>query len=68
MVQQSHNFELAECSKRKHLMLESFFNFFDGHKIIVFIFYGRVLGRDDDTVGTRANWIDDFILDWQLEA
>ncbi len=49
-------------------MLECFFYFFDGHEVGLLILNGGILDSNDNTVGTRTDWIDDLVFGGELEA
>ena len=52
MIQKSLYFQFSECSLTENLVLESFFNLFDGNDVVGFILNGSVLGCNNDAIRT----------------
>ena len=50
VIQNSHNFELTQSPQREHLVLESFFNFFDGNEVVLTLLI-TILSSDNYTIG-----------------
>ena len=49
VIQNPHNFELTQSSQREHLVLKSFFNFFDGNEVVLTLLI-TILCSDNYTV------------------
>ena len=67
VIQNPHNFELTQSPQREHLVLESFFNFFDGNEVVLTLLIA-ILCSDNYTVGARTHWVDNLIASRQLET
>ena len=61
VLQQPHDFKFSESSLSKHFVFKCFFNFLNSYQVIVGIICLDILCSHHHSVGSRPNWINDFI-------
>ena len=69
MVQQSHYFQLTECSQRKYFMFEGLINFFNGYEArLALSCVHFVFCSDNHSVCARANQLNNLVGVGDLET
>ena len=66
MVQQTHDFEFSQGTEGKNFMLKSFLDLLNCHKLLFFLRF--IFCGDNDSICTRADGVDNFVLVRKLET
>lgn len=64
VVEESHDFQLAQRPQSKHFVLESLLNFFDSNQVLTFVFNRVILCRHHYAICARPHRFQDIVLRW----
>lgn len=64
VVEESHDFQLAQRPQRENLVLESLFDFFDGNQVLSFVLNRVILGSHHHAIRARAHRLQNIVPRW----